>query len=77
MGVLVYLVNTSKKERICLGKYGEEDPISVLRNAIRLIGWSFEDDLRTIDEYCDDLSCVLAETAAQDYSYEKDEFRRR
>jgi len=69
MGVYAYLLNQTKREHICLGKYGEVDPIFILRKAIELLNWSFEDDIRTADEYDDDLGSLFEETMAHDYCH--------
>jgi len=74
MGIYVYLLNLTKKEHILLGKYGEEDPIFILRKAIELLSWSFDDNIRTVDEYDDDLGILLENTVAKYYVYNTGEF---
>ena len=75
MGVYAYLLNQTKKDRTCLGKYGELDPIFILRKAIELLNWSFEDDIRTADEYDEELDSLLDDTVAHDYCHSTETFK--
>ena len=74
MGISAYLLNQTKKEHICLGKYGEVDLIFILRKAIELLNWSFEDDIQTADEYDDELGNLLENTVAHDYCNDTGKF---
>ena len=75
MGVCAFLLNLTKKQYVCLGKYGEEDPIFILRKTIELLSWSFEEDIRTVDEYDDGLDSLLEDTARLTYLHDTGNFR--
>ena len=75
MGICAYLLNLTKKQHVRLGKYGEEDPIFILRKTIELLDWSLEDEIRTVDDYDDDLSCVLEDTSALTFMHNTGNFR--
>ena len=75
MGVCAFLLNLTKKQHICLGKYGEDDPIFIFRKTIELLNWSFEDDVRTVGEYDDDLGSLLEDTESLSYLHDIGNFR--